>query len=131
MGFGLYSVKDPSRFVAGSAAGAAATTSRMDKVREDPGPTAGGVIAAGLGGAMMGATVASDIGRAKGLPKTAPKGKPTTTAMAHQLETAETAAAGMRKTAPADTGDVMTQSKFEKYGAGVMGLAGMAAHFFS
>lgn len=130
MGFGLYSVRDPSQFVAGSAAGAGATASRMMKEQpEKPGPTAGGMIAAGMGAAMMGATVASDIGRAKGLPKTAPTVRKEGAIPGHKLETAETAAAALKEMQKPGPG--MTQGKFEKYGAGVGALAGMAAHFFS
>jgi len=131
MGFGLYSVKDPSQFVTGSMGGAAATASKMMKEQpEKPGPSVGGAIAMGVAGAALGKTIASDIGVKKGLPTTAKPGKPGATAMAHQLETAETAKAGM-KVIPGAPATGMTQSKFEKYGQGAGAIAGAMMHIFS
>lgn len=131
MGFGLYSVKDPSRYAVSTLSGAGSTASRMDKATQivKPGPTVGGAIATGVAGAIAGGVMGKDIGLKRGLPKTAQPGKPGATAMAHQLETAETAKAGMRVTPGAPAG--ASQSRYKKYGAGAGAITGMLAHLLS
>jgi len=131
MGFGLYSVKDPSRFAVSSMEGASSTAGAMDKATQinKPKPSIGGTIATGMAGAIAGAAMGKDIGLKKGLPKTPKPGKPGATAMAHQLETAETAKAGMKTVPGAPAGP--SQSTYEKYGTGVGAITGMMAHLLS
>ena len=129
MGFGLFSVKSPGGVAASSMAGASSTTRQMDKERVDPGPTAGGAIATGLSGAIAGSTIGKDIALKRGLAKTTEPGKPGATAMAHQLETAETAKAGMKSTPGAPAGP--SQGTYTKYGAGAGAIAGMLMHLYS
>ena len=127
MGFGLYSVKDPSQFVTGSMGGAAATASKMMKEPpQKPGPSAGGAIATGVAGAMLGATVASDVGRAKGLQKTVkePGVIPKWAYDSPELMKEYKDKRGI-------TDSKMTQGKFEKYGAGIGAVGGVLAHILS
>lgn len=100
---------------------AAASHSYAAQRQEKPKVTAGQVLQLGLAGASLGKTIGKDIAIRKGIVKPA-------TTMAHKLETAETAKAGMQRVPGKDIG--ITPEQGGKIGAGTGTILGIMSGLF-
>lgn len=147
--FGLYQVENPANRASQMMDGAKSSFAAMGRngssttKRDLPGPTAGGAVSAGLGGAMAGAELTKTLSAmgaksaAAGGAATAAGGAATAEAVtAGTTAAVEGASVGAAAGAATATGATVAEttaagSSFGPWGAGIGALVGIGAYLFS